>query len=118
MSEYQSYEFQSLDRPLSQDDQTYIRSLSSRVELTATQARFLYNYGNFRSQPEQLLDRCFDIMVYVANFGVRQLMIRLPKPLVNQETFAPYTVEHCISITTTARSLILNIQLVKDEYYR
>jgi hypothetical protein len=101
MSEYQSYEFQALDRPLSPDDQSYIRSLSSRVEVNATHARFLYHYGNFRGNPEQVLDRCFDIMVYVASFGVRQLMIRLPKTRVQPEALRPYSLKDCIAVETT-----------------
>lgn len=116
MSEYQSYEFQALDRPLRPDEQSYIHSLSSRVELNATRARFLYHYGDFRGNPEQVLDRCFDIMVYVASFGVRQLMIRLPKTLVKPEALLPYSLKDCIAVKTTPRSLILNIQLVKDDY--
>ncbi len=42
MSEYQYYEFQAIDRPLTEEQQAYMRSLSSRVELTPTQAVFTY----------------------------------------------------------------------------
>jgi hypothetical protein len=52
MSEYQFYEFQAIDRPLSPKDQKYVQSLSSRVKLTASNVQFLYNYGDFRSKPE------------------------------------------------------------------
>jgi hypothetical protein len=87
------------------------------VQLTATNAQFVYNYGDFRGKPEQVLDRCFDLMVYVANFGVRQLMFRLPKALLDSTIFEPYCVEDFISIETTPRSLILNIQIVRKDYY-
>lgn len=56
MSEYQFYEFQAIDRPLSPEEREYVQSLSSRVKLTATNAQFLYNYGDFRGEPEKLLD--------------------------------------------------------------
>lgn len=117
MSEYQSYEFQALDKPLSSADQTYIRSLSSRVVLTATNAQFNYSYGDFRGEPEKLLDRCFDLMLYVANFGTRQLMIRFPKNLIDPAAFEPYCDDHCISISTTSKSIILEINLNAEDYY-
>jgi hypothetical protein len=97
MSEHQYYEFQSLDQPLSSADQTYLRGLSSRVSLTATSASFVYNYGDFHGDPEKVLDRCFDLMLYVANFGTRQLMFHFPKKLIDPAVFEPYCVRHCIS---------------------
>jgi hypothetical protein len=117
MSEYQFYEFQAIDRPLTPEDQKYVQSLSSRVKLTATNAQFLYNYGDFRSKPEDLLDRCFDVHVYVANFGVRTLMIRFPKSLVDPKLFEPYCVKYCISTKTTKKSTILKISMVQEDYY-
>jgi hypothetical protein len=117
MSEYQFYEFQAVDRPLSHEDQQYVQSLSSRVKLTATTAQFLYNYGDFRGGPEKLLDRCFDIFVYVANFGVRQLMIRFPKGAIDAKIFVPYCVNNNIEVTTTHQSIILNISICQEAYY-
>jgi hypothetical protein len=117
MSEYQFYEFQAIDRPLTAEEQSYIHSLSSRVKLAGGNAQFTYSYGDFRGKVEDVLDRCFDMMVYVANFGVRQLLIRLPKAIVDPKTFAPYCSEDGISVTTTKKSVILNINLVREDYY-
>ena len=117
MSEFQFYEFQAIDRTLSPEDQKYIQSLSSRVKLTASHAQFLYNYGDFRGDSEKLLDRCFDIFVYVANFGVRQLMIRFPKDAIDVQVFAPYCITDNIEVTTTDRSIILNINICQEAYY-
>jgi len=38
MSEYQYYEFQTVDRPLTTKEQAEIKKLSSRVQLTPTRA--------------------------------------------------------------------------------
>ncbi len=116
MSEHQYYEFQSLDQPLSSADQTYLRGLSSRAFVTATSASFVYNYGDFRGDPEKVLERCFDMMLYVANFGARRLMFRFPKKLVNPEVFKPYCVKHCISVSTTEKSVILDISMNGEDY--
>ncbi|MCT7965834.1 hypothetical protein NG799_05745 [Laspinema sp. D1] len=114
MSSYQYYEFQALDRPLTEKEQDYIHTLSSRVQLNRTQAIFLYNYGDFRGQPQQILDKCFDIMLYTANWGSRQLMFRLPKSLINSADLEPYQVPDGIEISTTEQSVIIDIN-IQDE---
>jgi hypothetical protein len=116
MSEYQFYEFQAIDRPLSQEDQVYVQGLSSRVNLSDTKAQFTYSYGAFRGDPEKLLDRCFDIFVYVASFGVRKLMIRFPKDSVKANLFEPYCVKHNIEVKTTPKSIILDIDICQESY--
>jgi hypothetical protein len=40
MSEYQYYEFQAIDRPLTNDEQVAINNLSSRAEVTPNQPVF------------------------------------------------------------------------------
>jgi hypothetical protein len=117
MSEYQYYEFQALDQKLTPADQTYLQTLSSRVKLSATSASFVYNYGDFHGKPEKVLDRCFDIMLYVANFGTRRLMFRFPKQLVDPKIFEPYYVEDCISVSTTPKSIILDLEFNAEDYY-
>lgn len=114
MSTYQYYEFQALDRPLTEKEQDYIRTLSSRVQLNRTQAIFLYHYGDFRGQPEQVLEKGFDIMLYTANWGSRQLMFRLPKSLINPLDLEPYQVPDGIEISTTEQSVIIDIN-IQDE---
>jgi hypothetical protein len=52
------------NRPLNSADQTYIRSLSSRVQLTANNAQFTYSYGDFRGKPEDVLERCFENQIW------------------------------------------------------
>jgi hypothetical protein len=51
MSEYQYYEFLAIDRPLGAEELAYVRTLSSRVQPTPTQATFTYSVGDFRGDP-------------------------------------------------------------------
>ena len=74
MSEYQYYEFQALDKPLTRQQQKELRSLSSRAEITATSFVNEYNYGDFRGEPPELMERYFDAFCYLANWGTRRLM--------------------------------------------
>ncbi len=115
MSEYQLYEFQSLDRVLTAADKAYLERLSSRAELTATSARFNYSYGDFRGKPAEVLECCFDIMLYQANFGITQLMIRLPKEAAVPELYEPYCVPYAVSVEQTDRSTIIDISISSEE---
>ena len=78
MSEYQYYEFQAIDRPLGEADREALQALSSRARVTATSFTNHYNYGDFRGNPDELMERWFDLHLYLANWGTRRLMIRVP----------------------------------------
>ncbi|MDJ0733530.1 MAG: hypothetical protein QNJ47_05480 [Nostocaceae cyanobacterium] len=115
MSEYQYYEFLTLDRPLTNSEKTYIQSFSSRVELTSSQAIFVYNYGDFRGDPKELLEKCFDAMLYMASWGSRQLIFRFPKFLVDADIFELYCLEDRITVSTTRDFIILDININDEE---
>ena len=65
MSEYQYYEFQAIDNRLTEKEMDAISKLSSRVELSPTQAIFTYSYSDFRGDPLKLVEKYFDMMLYV-----------------------------------------------------
>lgn len=115
MSEYQYYEFQAIDRPLTAEEQAEIQRLSSRVELSPTQAIFVYHYGNFRGKPEQVLSQYFDVMFYIANWGTWKFLFRLPLALVDPAWFEPYCIPYAITTSTTPNYLILNITITEEE---
>ena len=84
MSEYQYLEFQAVDRPLDEADREALRALSSRARITATSFANHYNWGDFGGDPRKLMARWFDLHLYLANWGTRQFMFRLPKRLVDR----------------------------------
>jgi hypothetical protein len=114
MSEYQYYEFQTIDRPLSLEEQAAIGKLSSRVQLNPTQAIFVYNFGDFRGDPKQILAQYFDIMLYVANWGTWRLIFRLPKVIVDPGWFQPFLIPNAISIETTPDYFVLDIEINQE----
>lgn len=67
MSEYQYYEFRAIDRPLTKQEMTELRAISSRATITPTQFVNVYNYGDFRGKPAKLMEKYFDIFLYLAN---------------------------------------------------
>jgi hypothetical protein len=54
MSEYQYYEFQATDRPLTKADREMLRSLSTRARITATSFTNHYEWGDFKGDPRRL----------------------------------------------------------------
>src|SRR5208282_3172188 len=90
MSEYQYYEFQAIDRPLSEADREALRALSTRARITATSFTNSYEWGDFKGDPAQLMERWFDLHLYLANWGSRRLMIRLPKRLIDRHLLGAF----------------------------
>jgi hypothetical protein len=115
MSEYQYYEFQAIDRPLSNDEQVAISNLSSRAEVTPNQAVFVYNYGDFRGSAEDVLAKYFDAMLYMAKWGTWQLMFRFPKSLISPKLFKPYDLPDVITVTSTANHIVLDITITDED---
>ncbi len=83
MSEYQYYAFQAVDRPLTTTEQEMLRGLSSRARITATSLTNHYEWGNFKGDPKRLMENCFDLHLYFANWGTRRFMMRVPKHLMD-----------------------------------
>ena len=81
MSEFQSVSFRAIDRPVSEKDLEYMRSQSSRAKVTPWSFDNEYHYGDFRGNALEMLHRGYDIHLHYANFGIRNLFIRLPNGL-------------------------------------
>ena len=75
MSEYQYYEFRAVDRPLSEGELRKLHALSTRAEITSTSFTNSYNFGDFKGNPDTLMEKCFDAFVYLANWGSRRFML-------------------------------------------
>jgi len=114
MSEYQYYEFRALDQQLSADDMTSLRSLSSRAEISPTRLAVTYNYGDFRGDPVKLMQRHFDLMVYVSNWGHYRCLIRLPEGTLSAAQIKPYLVEDTLSLHTKKGPMVLEFALNLD----
>jgi len=115
MSEYQYYEFQTLDRLLTEAEQAEVEKLSSHIDVTASRAVVSYSYSNFRHDPKQVLSRYFDACLYLANWGTRRLMFRFPVGLVDLAAVEPYCREDQIGFTKLGAHQILEIQLDEEE---
>ncbi|MBL8154235.1 MAG: hypothetical protein JNM70_08630, partial [Anaerolineae bacterium] len=115
MSEYQYYEFQALDRPLTAEAQAEMRRLSSRVQLTASSASFVYNYSSFPGDPKSVLRKHFDAMLYITNWGTRQLMFRFPANAIPDQIMRDYQYDNALEWSSSGEFTILNIELNEEE---
>lgn len=83
VSEYQYYEFLAVDRPLDGRQLDEVRALSTRARISPTSFVNTYEWGDFRGNPRVLMEKYFDAFLYLANWGTRRLMIRLPARLLD-----------------------------------
>jgi len=77
MSEYQYYEFQAVDRPLTEKEMGELRSYSTRARITPTSFINDYSWGRFKGN--------VDAFLYLANWGTHVLKLRLPSRLLDRE---------------------------------
>ncbi len=115
MSEYQFYEFQAIDKPLSKEQQDNLRELSSRAKVNARSASFVYSYSDFSGDVKALMWECFDAMIYLANWGSRRLLLRFPVTSVDVKALEAYAVEYLIEISLNADKLLLDINIEEVE---
>ncbi|MCP5097412.1 MAG: hypothetical protein GY943_17850, partial [Chloroflexi bacterium] len=100
MSEYQYYEFQAVERPLTPQEQNAVAQLSSRVDPHPTRAVFNYSYSDFPGSAEDVLAKYYDVLFYIANWGSVQLAFRFPKGLIDVDAIRPYCVDDHLTCDT------------------
>lgn len=115
MSEYQYYEFRAIDRPLTQGEMDELRAISSRAAITPMSFVNVYNYGDFRGDPLELMKRYFDAFLYIANWGTRELMLRLPRGALDLELAAQYMVDESLDVHKNGDNVVLAFHSEDEE---
>jgi hypothetical protein len=109
MSEYQYYEFTAVDRPLTPREQAELRSLSTRADITATSFVNTYEWGNFKGDARKLMEKYFDAHLYLTNCGTREIMLRLPKRVLDPAVAADYCVSDSAFAWTSGKHVIVGL---------
>ena len=107
VSEYQYYDFRALDRPLTRNEMTTLRSISTRAAITATSFTNHYEWGDLKANPSKLLEKYFDAFVYVANWGTHEFYIRLPQESVDYKLLKALIPGETGRVRRTARFVIV-----------
>lgn len=108
MSEHQYYEFQAIDRPLTDREMSTLRNYSSRATITSTRFVNRYTYGSFKGNASEWMDKYFDAFLSLANWGTHELMLRLPRGALDLETAQRYLLGDVASARTKGDTVILS----------
>ena len=121
--EYQFYEFRTVNRTLTKHEQAAVEGWSSRSKATPTGAKFVYNYGDFKHDPEKCLIDYFDMMLYLASYGCRRVMFRFPKDLVDVKALRHYQYsfgsdyERSLKIVVRGEYVVIDMEENLEEGY-
>jgi hypothetical protein len=107
VSEYQYYDFCAIDRPLTRKEMAALRSISTRAAITATSFTNHYERGDLKANPSKLLEKYFDVFVYVANWGTHEFCIRLPQESVDYKLLKAMVPGGTVQVRKTARFVIV-----------
>ena len=108
MSEYQYYEFQAVDRPLSANEMRELRTYSTRARITPTSFVNEYSWGSFKGDVDTLMERYFDAFLYYANWGTHILKLRLPSSLLDAKTANEYCSGESVFVQENAGKVVLS----------
>jgi hypothetical protein len=115
MSEYQYYEFQALDRPLTKEQMVRLRTYSSRARITSSSFINEYHWGDFKGDPDEWLEEYFDAFLHVANWGTRWFMLRLPARLFAEELLNSYCVGESFSWHKKADRVVVSFHTTDED---
>ena len=116
MSEYQYYEFQAIDKPLTGKDRQALRNLSTRARITSTSFVNEYHWGDFKGDPLKLMEKYFDAFLYFANWGTHWFMLRIPRKLIDVELAKNYCIGESATIYEKDDYLIFEFQVETEDY--
>jgi hypothetical protein len=108
MSEYQYYEFQAIDRGLTDKEMSELRSFSSRADITPYSFKNEYSWGSFKGDEDLWMEKYFDGFLYYANWGTHVLKLRLPSAILDLEIVQPYCDGDRFSVRQSGGKLILD----------
>ncbi|GIE64685.1 hypothetical protein [Actinoplanes palleronii] len=110
MSEYQYYEFVALDQALTAKQQGELRAVSSRGRITSSSFVNDYQWSDLKADPAKWMERYFDAHLYLANWGTRRIMLRLPKAALPPEMVQRFCVGESAGSWATRNHVILDLR--------
>jgi hypothetical protein len=116
MSEYQYYEFATVERPLSSDEMNQLRAISSRARITPYSFTNEYHWGDLKAEPHDLMRKYFDAHIYMANWGTVHFMLRLPKFSFGEETLFAFNTGSSFEVEDLGDYWLLMWSLAEEGY--
>lgn len=110
MSEYQYYEFVALDQALTAKQQGELRAVSTRGRITSSSFVNDYQWGDLKADPAKWMERYFDAHLYLANWGTRRIMLRLPRASLPPEAAASFCVGESAGSWATRTHVFIDLR--------
>ena len=117
MSEYQYYEFLAIDRSLTAEEMKDLRALSTRAHITPVSFTNEYHWGDFKGNPDKLMERYFDAHIYVANWMTAIFKVRVPFEALAKGTVEAMAESEALHFKATKRHWIITWHLEESENY-
>ncbi len=117
MSEYQYYEFLAIDRPLTAEEISVLRALSTRAHITPVSFTNHYEWGDFKGKPDKLMELFFDAHVYVANWMTAVFKVRVPIETIPENTAKAMAAPYVLDFKATKTDWIITWSLNESENY-
>ncbi|GAB3656859.1 hypothetical protein GCM10027589_16620 [Actinocorallia lasiicapitis] len=117
MSSYEYYEFVAVDQPLDARQRSELRALSTRARITSTSFVNEYHWGSFRGDPHTMMERYFDAHLYLANWGTRILILRLPRAALGLTIAQRYCGGHNVATWASGDHVFLYLSSEEEEEY-
>lgn len=114
MSEYQYYEFQAIDRPLSKTEMQELRAHSTRARITPTSFINEYHWGDFKGNTDRWMEKYFDAFLYLANWGTRIVKLRVPARLLELETAKHFCARESLRVWEKGGFVIISFESDQD----
>jgi hypothetical protein len=110
MTEYQYYEWRTIDRRLTKKQIAGLRALSAPMDIvTPVRAMVTYTGENFQYDPEEILAKYFDAFLYLAHWGTRRLVFRFSRTQIDANRVRAYCLDEWLTLTQAGEDYLLEI---------
>jgi hypothetical protein len=116
MSEYQYYEFRTIDRSLTDRQMRELRAISSRATISRTSFSNDYTYGDLKANPRDLLAKYFDASLYFANWLYVELAFRYTKSAVDVKALRRYSAGQSLDIRSVGPDVIVTMSAEHEDF--
>jgi len=116
MSEYQYYEFRTIDQPLTDRQMRELRAISTRATISRTSFSNDYTYGDLKANPRDLLAQYFDASLYFANWLFAELAFRYPRSAVDVKSLRRYSAGQSLGVRFQGANVIIAMSVERDDF--
>ena len=94
-----------------------LRALSTQAHITPVSFTNEYNWGDFKGNPADLMQRFFDAHIYVSNWMTAIFMVRMPIEALSQKTAKAMAIRFILDFKATKTHWVITWSLNESENY-